>query len=158
MEILLFKPENDLFGIDLLAVDEILNMASLRKAPVNLIFLAGLLNLRGELLPVVDLLFKLGFTRNQPPPSITKDETPLSPYCIDTRLLVTKIAEKNIVFIIDGLKRILTIEAQISKKENRPDVDSFLGDMLIQEDGTTIQLIDLNFALSREEIDEISIN
>ncbi|MCK5231220.1 MAG: chemotaxis protein CheW [Desulfobulbaceae bacterium] len=158
MDILLFKPENDFFGIDLMAADEILNMALLRKIPAAPTFMAGLLNLRGDLLPVVDLLFKLGFTRSEPPPPITKNESVLSPYCKDTKLLVTKIAEKKVVFIIDGLKQILTIETQISKRKNHPDADSFLGDMIVREDGTTIQRIDLNLALSVEEIDGLGIN
>lgn len=158
MEILLFKPGNDFFGIDLLMVDEILNMASLRKIPAAPIFMAGLLNLKGELLPVVDLLFKIGLTRSEPPPSIMENETALSPYGRDTRLLVTKIAEKKIVFIIDGLKQILAIENQIIKSKNHPDADSFLDDMIIQEDGTTIQLIDLSLALSAREMDELGIN
>ena len=158
MDILLFKLENELYGIDLLEVDEILNMASLRKIPSAPAIMAGLLNLRGKLLPVVDLLFKLGFIRKEPPPSITENESPLSPYSTDTKLLVTKIEEKKVVFIIDGIKQILTIETQISKKENQLGVDSFLGEMIIQEDGTTIQLIDLKLVLSQEEIDALDIN
>jgi len=152
MDILLFQPEEDAFGIKLTAVDEILNMASLRKIPHAPIFMAGLFNLRGKLLPVVDLILKIGLKRQEPPLAIIKDEPLLSSYPRDTRLLVTQIGEQPIAVIIESIKQILTIDCQTSKKQHHPDTHSFLGDMIMQEDGTTIQLIDLDRILSPEEI------
>ncbi|HIJ26148.1 MAG TPA: hypothetical protein HPP79_10775, partial [Gammaproteobacteria bacterium] len=74
MEMLLFNIGGDTYGVELSDVDEVLHMPTLRPIPSAPSFLAGVLNLRGELVPVIDLVERLGQMRVTPPPPISSRE------------------------------------------------------------------------------------
>lgn len=90
MEMLLFKIDNDSYGVELDDVEEVLHMPLLRHIPSAPAFITGALNLRGELLPVIDITERLGSHRPAPPPPLGSEEEQLSPYPLGTRLLVTR--------------------------------------------------------------------
>lgn len=89
MEMLLFEIAGDTYGVQLNDVDEVLHMPALRSIPSAPPFLAGVLNLRGDLVPVIDVLERLGQFRAEPPPPLSAAESPQTPYPKGTRLLMT---------------------------------------------------------------------
>lgn len=154
MEALFFKLESQAYAINLDEVSEILNMASLRSMAEMPPFITGFLNLRGQLLPVVDLSERLGYMRPEPPPPLSADESPLSSYRADTRLLLIPVDQKKVLMIIDGLEGI----HHISSPERQDDKESGTGEMdamLIMDDGSTVQRIRTQRILSAAELEEL---
>ena len=113
MEMLLFNIGGDTYGVELSDVDEVLHMPTLRPIPSAPSFLAGVLNLRGELVPVIDLVERLGQMRVPPPPPISSREQAQSPYPKGTRLLLTESGDGfRYAVIMDGWKGIHSFEEE----------------------------------------------
>ncbi|MDD3704559.1 MAG: chemotaxis protein CheW [Clostridiaceae bacterium] len=54
-QFVIFKLENEEYGIDILRVKEIKEMMSITRVPKAAHFVRGVINLRGEVIPVIDL-------------------------------------------------------------------------------------------------------
>jgi len=61
LQLVTFKLENDEFGVDILRVQEINRMMNITKIPNAPTFTEGVINLRGKIIPIIDLRKKLGF-------------------------------------------------------------------------------------------------
>ncbi|MBT3309480.1 MAG: hypothetical protein HN382_08175 [Gammaproteobacteria bacterium] len=109
---LLFKIGGDTYGVKLVDVDEVLHMPTLRSIPSAPLFLAGVLNLRGALIPVIDMLERLGQHRMQAPPPLGLQESPQSPYPAGTRLLLTADGDFRFAVIMDGWQGIRELDEQ----------------------------------------------
>ena len=59
---LTFKLEDELFALDIGKVREVLDFTSITKVPQTPDYMRGVINLRGSVVPVVDLRLKFGMT------------------------------------------------------------------------------------------------
>ncbi|MBT3197181.1 MAG: chemotaxis protein CheW [Gammaproteobacteria bacterium] len=112
MEMLLFDIAGERYGVDLMDVDEVLHMSTLRTIPSAPGFLAGVLNLRGALVPVVDIQERLGHFRPSPPPQISATEAVQSSYPKGTRLLLTGRETFRYGVVMDGWQGIRQFDEQ----------------------------------------------
>jgi purine-binding chemotaxis protein CheW len=64
-EVVVFLVEGIAFGIDVGRVVEITKVMEITKVPRSLPFIEGIVNLRGKIIPVVDLRKRLGFEVRQ---------------------------------------------------------------------------------------------
>ncbi len=153
MELLIFRIQGQRYGIDLADLDEVLYMAAIKPLPGGPGFLAGILNLRGEPLPVLDLTHRLGLER-LPPPIPAVDGSPFSPYPENTRLLVTNAEGRRFAAILDGWENLLNvsreqIEGGVVRAEKIPD---WIDGIALEEAGM-VQLIRIRQALTPKELD-----
>lgn len=58
-----FFLENELFGVDTLRVQEILTFQEITPVPLTPDYVRGLINLRGQIVTVIDLRCRLGFEK-----------------------------------------------------------------------------------------------
>lgn len=151
MEALFFRLETQAYAINLDEISEILNMATLQTMAEAPSFVAGFLNLRGQLLPVLDLSQRLDYQRPEPPPSIRAEESPLTSYRGDTRLLVITLDDKKVLLIIDGLEGI----HHITDQNRQTAEDSGMESIRIMDDGSTVQLVRTSRILSANELEEL---
>ena len=61
-QFLTFKLEDELFALDIEKVREVLDFTSITKVPQTPDYMRGVINLRGSVVPVVDLRLKFGKT------------------------------------------------------------------------------------------------
>ncbi|MCD8552668.1 chemotaxis protein CheW [Seleniivibrio sp.] len=63
-QVLTFKLAEEVYGVDIMSVREVLDFSSVTKVPHTPDFMVGVINLRGNVVPVVDLKkkFRLGDT------------------------------------------------------------------------------------------------
>ncbi len=61
LQLVTFKLGNEEFGVDILKVQEINRMMDITRIPNAPEFIEGVINLRGKIIPIVDLRKKLGF-------------------------------------------------------------------------------------------------
>jgi purine-binding chemotaxis protein CheW len=62
---LTFKLEDEVFALDIGKVREVLDFTAVTKVPQTPDFMLGVINLRGSVVPVVDMRLKFGMTRTE---------------------------------------------------------------------------------------------
>jgi len=62
---LTFKLEDEIFALDIGKVREVLDFTAITKVPRTPDFMRGVINLRGTVVPVVDMKLKLGMRRTE---------------------------------------------------------------------------------------------
>jgi purine-binding chemotaxis protein CheW len=102
LQLVSFKIGAEEFGIDILKVNEINRMMTLTKVPNAPSFVDGVVNLRGRVIPVINLRTKL---------SLPKKE-----YDRNSRIIVVELENKTIGFIVDEVSEVLRIPVNITEK------------------------------------------
>jgi len=95
LQLVTFKLENDEFGVDILKVQEINRMMSITKIPNAPAFTEGVINLRGKIIPIIDLRKKLGFNSKS--------------YDKSTRIIVVELDGIVLGFVVDSVSEVLRI-------------------------------------------------
>jgi purine-binding chemotaxis protein CheW len=95
LQLVTFKLENEEFGVDILKVQEINRMVNITRIPNAPHFVEGVINLRGKIIPIVDLRKKLGFKSKE--------------YDKSTRIIVVELDGLIIGFIVDSVSEVLRI-------------------------------------------------
>lgn len=94
-----FKLENEEYGIDILKVKEIKEMLRITRVPKAPSFVRGVVNLRGEVIPVIDLRKKF---------NLQQKEDKLS-----TRIVIVAVDEITVGLIIDTSSEVLEIGKEL---------------------------------------------
>ncbi len=139
LQIVSFKIGNEEFGVNILNVQEINKMTQITKVPNAPEFVEGVINLRGRVIPVINLRTRLKLEKKE------SDK--------DTRIIVVDIEKNTVGFIVDGVSEVLRIPVSITEAppEIVAGVDSeFIKSVGKLEDRLLI-LIDLDKILSNKE-------
>lgn len=97
---LTFKSEEKIYGIDLAHVVEIIGVLPFTKVPLLPDYFKGIVNLRGKVVPVVDVRIKLG-------------RAPQEKYDEKTCILVVDIKDMCVGLIVDSVSEVLTLPGDI---------------------------------------------
>lgn len=92
---LTFTLGDELYGIDISAVIEIIGILPITAVPEVPSFVQGIINLRGKIIPVVDMRLRFG--------------REYRPYTDRTCVIIVSVNEALIGLIIDGVSEVLTI-------------------------------------------------
>ena len=65
LQYLTFRLDRELFAVDIAKVREVLEFTTVTKVPRTPDYMRGVINLRGNVVPVVDLRLKLGLTQTE---------------------------------------------------------------------------------------------
>jgi len=142
-QILVFALADEHFSVDIASVEGIVKLQEITKEPHAPSFVEGVTNLRGSVLPVIDLRkwFGLAFQET------TKD----------TRIIVVTMSNKNVGMIVDAVSEVLTV----SKQSIEPPppmvtaVDTAFIVGMAKVDERLIILLDLAKALTSQEQAEL---
>lgn len=139
LQLVSFKIGNEEFGVDILKVQEINRMMQITAVPNSPDFVDGVINLRGRVIPVIDLRVKLNMQKVE--------------HSSDTRIIVVEINNKTVGFIVDSVKEVLRIPESIT--ENPPDlvagVDSKYITAVGKLEDRLLILLDLEQVILEEE-------
>jgi purine-binding chemotaxis protein CheW len=102
-----FTIGKELFGVDILMVQEIIRAAPITAVPNSPDFVEGVINLRGNIIPVIELRKRLGFAM----PDVNME---------DSWILILDIEGRITGFIVDSVTEVLKI--QESGIEPPPDI------------------------------------
>lgn len=97
-----FKIGHELFGVDILKVQEIIRSAPITPVPESPEFIEGVINLRGSIVPVIELRKRLNLS--SPRLVIPKDKR-------DNWILILNIEGRVTGFIVDVVTEVLKIDA-----------------------------------------------
>lgn len=144
LQLVSFKIGNEEFGVDILKVQEIIKMVSVTKVPNSPVFVEGVINLRGKVIPIVDLRTRLGLEK--------------AGQNKDTRIVVVDVDSRIIGFIVDSVSEVLRIPVNIT--EAPPEIATGINSDFIKSVGKLedrlLILIDLDKILSISEKNEIA--
>ena len=144
IQLVTFSIGEEEFGVDILKVQEIIRTMEITKVPRAPEFVEGVINLRGKVIPIVDLRKRFGLE--------TRDHDK------HTRIIVIEINQMIVGFVVDSVSEVLRIPA--NTVEPPPPVVSGLESEYISGVGKLqdrlLILLDLNRLLSGEEKDALS--
>src|SRR3989339_327409 len=139
LQLVSFFIGNEEFGVDILYVQEINRMSQVTKVPNSPDFVDGVINLRGRVIPVIDLRLRLGMPKKEPDKN--------------TRIIVMEVIGKTVGFIVDSVNEVLRIPKNVT--EAPPDLAVGVNSEFIKSVGKLedrlLILIDLEKILSKEE-------
>ncbi len=124
------------YGIDIKYIDNIVRMQQITRVPQVPDYFKGVINLRGEVLPVLSLRLKMGLSEDE----ITKD----------TRIIIIKMeAHEAIGVMVDSVKEVVNLStAEIERVgfERDGDRGNYAMGIGKHEDGL-ITLLDMDLVL-----------
>ena len=102
------KVGEEKFGIDIGYVDNIVRMQKITRVPKAQVYFKGIINLRGEIVPVMSARIKMGLD----------DDV----YTSQTRIIILKLEEKGeIGLIVDEVCEVVTL---VVDEIGRPNIDT----------------------------------
>lgn len=134
-----FSLSKENYGIDIMAVEEIIRMADITPVPRAPSFIEGIINMRGRVIPIVDLRKKL---------SIGGARDGLT----SSRIIVTCFNNKRIGFIVDQVKEVLRINVEAIDKAPGTSraIDNYIGGVARSHIGMVI-ILDVTKLFSQQE-------
>lgn len=131
------------YAIDIFYVKEIIRLSHITKVPNAPEFIEGVINLRGRIIPVIDLRKKMG----HPKKDLDKD----------SRIIVIEDEGSFVGFLVDVVKQVLRISKDIV--ETPPEIISSVNTDYISAvaklENRLIILIDLQKILSKEDQNQL---
>jgi purine-binding chemotaxis protein CheW len=96
-QFVVFRLENEEYGIDILRVKEIKEMMNITRVPKAAVFVRGVINLRGEVLPVIDLRKKFNLIEGKESES--------------TRIIIVSVDDITVGLIVDSSSEVIEISS-----------------------------------------------
>jgi len=100
LQLVTFQLSDELYGIDIMDVREIVSLEEIRPIPNAPAFVEGLFNLRGEIIPIINLHKRFHLRKAQ----FDDDETLLSGF------IIIDLDGMNVGVVIDKVERVITID------------------------------------------------
>lgn len=124
------------YGINIKYIDNILRMQKITRVPNVASYLKGVINLRGEVLPVMSIRIKMGLEEDV----VTKA----------SRIIVIKMEQQGMIgVIVDEVREVVTLETEQIEKvayDSKDEKDNFISGVGKCEGGL-ISLLDLNLVM-----------
>ena len=141
IQFIVIKLGGEQYGIDIQYIDNIVRMQSITRVPKVASYLKGVINLRGEIIPVMSLREKMHLAEDE----LTKA----------TRIIILKLEQHGTIgVIVDEVKEVVTLngidieKVSYDNKEEKSTYISGIG----KENGNLISLLDLNAVASEKDI------
>ena len=101
LQLVTFHIGDEEFAIDILNIQGINRMVEITKVPNSPDYVKGIINLRGQVIPIIVLRIRMGL------PQINYDKS--------TRFIVVDVSNKVLGFIVDSVSEVLRINSNITE-------------------------------------------
>lgn len=134
-----FFIETDEFAVDIKNVQEIIKMINIAHVPRAPKFVEGVINLRGSIVPVLNLRERFGIQK--------------IPYNRNTRIIVVNIASKQVGLIVDSVSEVIRIQLSAIKDPPTEAIyhDTGLVKGMAEINGRIVIIVDLEGILNDQE-------
>lgn len=143
LQLVTFKIADEEFGVEILAVQEIIRTMQITTVPRAPAFIEGVINLRGKVIPVIDMRKRFGL------PVVERDS--------HTRIIVMELNQKIVGFLVDAVSEVLRIPA--ATVEAPPPVVAGIGSEYIKGvgklDDRLLILMDLDSLLGKTDLSSV---
>ena len=140
-QVVVFRLNKEEYGIEITEVQEIVRYQEVTNIPEAPDFVKGIINLRGKVIPVIDLKYRF-YNQN----SVITEES---------RIIVIKVEDSILGIIADNVSEVLRVP-----EEDIESTTLLIGNMggisaIGKLEGRLLMFLDLKKALSAEELFEI---
>lgn len=146
LQVVSFRLESGIYSLDILCVQEIIKALPVTQVPLTPPWLAGVINLRGQILPLIHLAVRLGLKA--------------TPYQRNTRFIIVRGREQNVGLIVDEVQKVLRLP--VSQLEPAPvtAVDKAYIQAVCKHDNRLVIVLDLfkilyDYKLRPETVQEV---
>ena len=101
LQLVSFNIGEEEFGVDILKVQEINRMPEVTQVPNAPEYIDGVINLRGKVIPVIDLRRRFGIERKE--------------HDKNTRIIVVDLSGTVVGFVVDAVKEVLRIPRRVTE-------------------------------------------
>ena len=138
-QLVIFELANEFYGVDISGVEAIIRLQSITRMPSAPHFVEGVINLRGAVLPVIDLRRRFSL--------------PASERDAHTRIVVVDVSGSKVGMIVDGVSEVLRVQMDTIEPPSPMviTVDSAFITGIAKMEGRLVILIDLSRVLSVDE-------
>ena len=142
-QLVVFELADEYYGVDIANVDGIVKMQAITRVPHSPSFVEGVTNLRGEILPVIDLRKRFDLEAYQAN--------------TESRIINIAIEDMKIGMIVDSVSEVLTIQDSMIEETPRivSSVDSAFIIGIAKLGERLIILLDLSRILHSEEVEQL---
>lgn len=95
IQVACFSLDNDLYAVDIMRIKEIIRPQKLTPLPQAPSFIDGIINLRGAVIPVVDMRKRFGM--------------PARELTASTRLLIVRLSSQTLGLVVDDVTEVITV-------------------------------------------------
>jgi len=141
---LTFKLAEEIFALDVAKVREILEYTSVTKVPQTPDFMRGVINLRGSVVPVIDLRLKFGMTATE--------------QTVNTCIIVTEVGMDDETILLGALADSVqeVDEMEPGQIEAAPHIGTRLNTDFIKgmgkQDGDFVMILDIDKVFQADEL------
>jgi len=147
IQLVTFQISEELYGIDIMDVKEIVRVQEIRQIPNAPLYVEGLFNLRGEIIPIISLHKRFHLKKAQ----LAEDDELLSGF------IIIDIDGMKLGVIIDKVERVVSISPD--DIQPAPQMLSGIGAQYIQgvvnREGSYLILLDVQKLFSAKELSKI---
>ncbi|CAM4340150.1 chemotaxis protein CheW [Paenibacillus phoenicis] len=141
LKVIVFKLGHEEYGIDVDKVQTIERMMPITRVPKTYSFVKGVINLRGVVIPVIDLRGRFGL--------------PETEYTDQTRIIIVSANEMQVGFIVDSANDVIDLNTDLI--DSPPDVvggikAKYLHGVARISEERLLVMLNLSEVLSRKEI------
>lgn len=144
-QLVVFELENEKYGVDIASVEGIIKMQEITRLPHAPAFIEGITNLRGTIVPVVDLRTRFGLPCKEP----TRD----------TRIVIANMDSSKVGIIVDAVTQVIRVPED--KIEPPPQMSVTINSAFIKNiaklESELVILLDLGKVLSTEEREALTV-
>ncbi|MDY6875018.1 MAG: chemotaxis protein CheW [Chloroflexota bacterium] len=142
-QLVIFDLANEHYGVDISTVESIIKMQSITSVPRAPGFVEGVTNLRGTVLPVIDLRRRFGL--------------PAAEESKETRIIVVEMNSSTVGMVVDAVSEVLQVPDEAIEPPSPivTTMDSAFITAIAKVDERLIILLDLSQVLSAEEQAEL---
>jgi purine-binding chemotaxis protein CheW len=139
LQLVSFNIGEEEFGVDILKVQEINRMVDVTRVPNTPEYVDGVINLRGKVIPIIDLRRRFGMARKE------KDK--------NTRIIVVELNNKVLGFVVDAVSEVLRIKKSVSEPPPPiiAGIDADYITAIAKLENRLLILLDLEKVLTTEE-------
>jgi purine-binding chemotaxis protein CheW len=147
VQYLTFKLADEIFALDVAKVREILEQTTITKVPQTPDFMRGVINLRGSVVPVIDMRLKFGMSATQ--------------QTVNTCIIVAEVQMDDEVIVLGALADSVqeVIEMAPEQIEAAPHIGTRLNTDFIKgmgkHDGRFIMILDIDKIFTNEELAKV---
>lgn len=151
LQLVTFRLGNELYGVDIMSVKEIVRIQPIRPIPNAPNYMVGILNLRGAIIPIIDLhrRFHIGFANGQD----ELDE-------LESGFIILNINNVQMGIIIDRVSRVAAVdssEVQVAPRMSGGIGSEYIRGVVRNDDGYLI-ILDIVRLFDPKELQKIIEN
>ncbi len=140
-----FRLDEEKYGINVMAVQEVLKVTEITQVPGAPEFVLGIINLRGNVVTVIDARTRFGLDYREPDDG--------------SRIVIMEVGDKEVGIFVDSVAEVVYMRA--SEIEPAPAVGNGEGSQFIQGVNSTgselLILVELDKLLSKQEWKEVTV-